>query len=65
MNGQKLVLFVIVVLGFAFSPSLAQDTSRPRLIVLTDMSSLTFGVAEPDDGQSLIRTHFPEAYHEA
>jgi len=28
---------------------------RPRLIVLTDMRSLTAGVAEPDDGQSLIR----------
>ena len=29
--------------------------SQPRLIVLTDISSLTAGVAEPDDGQSLIR----------
>ena len=28
---------------------------RPRLVVLTDISSLTAGVAEPDDGQSLIR----------
>ncbi len=28
---------------------------RPRLIVLTDISSLTAGEAEPDDGQSLIR----------
>jgi hypothetical protein len=28
---------------------------RPRLIVLTDISSLTAGVAEPDDGQSMIR----------
>jgi hypothetical protein len=28
---------------------------RPRLLVLTDISSLTAGVAEPDDGQSLIR----------
>src|SRR5208337_1093310 len=38
-----------------FSPSLAQDDPRPRLVVLTDISSLTAGVAEPDDGQSLIR----------
>jgi hypothetical protein len=44
---------------------LAQDEDKPRLVVLTDISSLTPGVAEPDDGQSLIRTHFPEAYHEA
>src|SRR5258707_487692 len=28
---------------------------QPRLVVLTDISSLTAGVAEPDDGQSLIR----------
>src|SRR5947209_18121971 len=28
---------------------------RPRLVVLTDISSLTAGEAEPDDGQSLIR----------
>ena len=28
---------------------------RPRLVVLTDISSLPAGVAEPDDGQSLIR----------
>jgi hypothetical protein len=28
---------------------------RPRLIVLTDVSSLHAGEAEPDDGQSLIR----------
>src|SRR5947209_8803327 len=28
---------------------------RPRLVVLTDISSLTAGEAEPDDGQSLVR----------
>jgi hypothetical protein len=55
MNGQRLLILVMVVLGFAFSPSLAQDTSRTRLVVLTDISSLTAGVAEPDDAQSLIR----------
>lgn len=31
---------------------------RCRLLVLTDISSLTAGVAEPDDGQSLIRLMF-------
>jgi Protein of unknown function (DUF1593) len=34
---------------------ISQMTERPRLIVLTDISSLTAGIAEPDDGQSLIR----------
>ena len=34
------------------SPS---SPGRPRLVVLTDISSLTAGEAEPDDGQSLIR----------
>jgi hypothetical protein len=33
----------------------APHPERPRLIVLTDISSLTAGAAEPDDGQSLIR----------
>src|SRR3954465_8202461 len=35
--------------------ALAHDEDKPRLVVLTDISSLTAGVAEPDDGQSLIR----------
>lgn len=33
----------------------ASSPERPRLVVLTDISSLTAGEAEPDDGQSLIR----------
>jgi hypothetical protein len=33
----------------------ASTPDRPRLIVLTDISSLTPRVAEPDDGQSLVR----------
>jgi hypothetical protein len=37
----------------AVAPS--QAAGPPRLIVLTDISSLTAGVAEPDDGQSLVR----------
>lgn len=32
-----------------------RPVNRPRLLVLTDISSLTAGVREPDDGQSLIR----------
>src|SRR5271165_6676310 len=54
MNGQKLML-ISVILALTPAPSEAQDVSRARLIVLTDISSLTAGVAEPDDGQSLIR----------
>jgi hypothetical protein len=55
MNGQKILHLVMVVLGSTFCPSLAQDVPRSRLLVLTDISSLTAGVAEPDDAQSLIR----------
>ena len=33
----------------------AAPAERPRLVVLTDISSLDAGEAEPDDGQSLIR----------
>ena len=32
-----------------------RNEPKPRLLVLTDISSLAAGVAEPDDGQSLIR----------
>jgi hypothetical protein len=38
-----------------FALTLSAADMRPRLIVLTDISSLTAGVREPDDGQSLIR----------
>lgn len=38
-----------------FALTLSAADTRPRLIVLTDISSLTAGVREPDDGQSLIR----------
>lgn len=37
------------------APPPQPQPSRPRVIVLTDISSLTAGVAEPDDGQSMIR----------
>jgi hypothetical protein len=55
MNGQKLLLLLMVILGFTLSPPLAHGDPHPRLLVLTDISSLTSGVAEPDDAQSLIR----------
>ncbi len=55
MMGRRLLILVMAVLGTTLSPSLAHDNPRPRLLVLTDISSLTAGVAEPDDGQSLIR----------
>jgi hypothetical protein len=55
MNSQRFLILVMIVLGSTFTSSLAQDVPQPRLLVLTDISSLTPGVAEPDDAQSLIR----------
>jgi hypothetical protein len=51
---------LVSLMAMLVVPSIAQGTSpspqeRPRLVVLTDISSLTAGEAEPDDGQSLIR----------
>ncbi|MFN3651347.1 MAG: nucleoside hydrolase-like domain-containing protein [Armatimonadota bacterium] len=39
----------------AGSAGSAPRDTKPRVLVLTDISSLTAGVREPDDGQSLIR----------
>jgi Protein of unknown function (DUF1593) len=55
MKDRRLLLLMMVFLGSTFSPSQAYDDPHPRLVVLTDISSLTAGIAEPDDGQSLIR----------
>lgn len=44
----------LAALLFLLTPALAV-AQRPRIFVLTDISSLTAGVREPDDGQSLIR----------
>src|SRR4051812_46191031 len=48
-----------LMLGLAFIAGLpvseADAPSKTRLVVLTDISSLAAGQAEPDDGQSLIR----------
>ena len=47
---------LLVLLTVVFVQSARSTAVDPtRLIVLTDISSLTAGVAEPDDGQSLIR----------
>ena len=45
-------LIALLIPAAADPPS---SPERPRLVVLTDISSLTAGEAEPDDGQSLIR----------
>src|SRR5712691_4888946 len=37
------------------APDFTGNGGKIRLLVLTDISSLTAGVREPDDGQSLIR----------
>ena len=55
MNFPGLPLLVVVALSATTLPAFAGDEPHHRLIVLTDISSLTPGVAEPDDGQSLIR----------
>src|SRR5436309_1969609 len=46
---------VTAALGAAGTGRGGTAEGRTRLIVLTDISSLTAGVREPDDGQSLIR----------
>ncbi len=43
-----------MLLAIAFA-SIAHAAEKPRVLVLTDISSLTTGVREPDDGQSLVR----------
>jgi hypothetical protein len=56
--GRRILAGLVVVwlLATVFLPTThAEPADLTRLIVLTDISSLTPGVAEPDDGQSLIR----------
>src|SRR4051812_35459751 len=53
MTVGNLMLGLAVIAGLPVSESDAP--SKTRLVVLTDLSSLTAGEAEPDDGQSLIR----------
>lgn len=57
MTGWKYLWFALCgVLGaIPTDLSFAQSRNKPRLIVLTDISSLSQDEAEPDDGQSLIR----------
>src|SRR3954470_59486 len=52
-----LVLATLAAVGGASTALAARPSppERPRLVVLTDISSLAAGEAEPDDGQSLIR----------
>ncbi len=53
MPPSPIMLSLVTAAFLASPPSNAGD--RTRLMVLTDISSLTAGIAEPDDGQSLIR----------
>jgi hypothetical protein len=53
MNTFSLLISFLAATLFATVPLELND--RPRLLILTDISSLTAGVAEPDDCQSLIR----------
>ena len=52
---MRSLLGPLLVMAAAMGAATAADEPKPRLVVLTDISSLTPGVAEPDDGQSLIR----------
>ncbi len=44
-----------MLIRFLLACGLLCAAERPRILVLTDISSLTAGVREPDDGQSLVR----------
>jgi len=48
-------LMALLMIPAAVRADPPSQPGRPRLVVLTDISSLTAGEAEPDDGQSLIR----------
>ncbi len=50
------LLRLLPLLACLTGQALAADLpDRPRLVILSDIGSLTAGVAEPDDGQSMIR----------
>ena len=46
---------MLPVLTLLAAAVIASAADKPRVIVLTDISSLTAGVREPDDGQSMVR----------
>src|SRR4051812_7124955 len=48
-------ILMATLLGAGAPDAPPPPPERPRLVVLTDISSLAAGEAEPDDGQSLIR----------
>jgi hypothetical protein len=51
---MRIVLTCLGLVGGLSGPTPELD-ALPRVIILTDISSLSAGFAEPDDGQSLIR----------
>src|SRR4051794_3878539 len=59
LGSRRTPTMIPLLLGLAYiasaPESIREAVDRPRLVVLTDISSLSAGVAEPDDGQSLIR----------
>ena len=52
---SRVLLAVLLVTSSATVRAAPPPAEKPRLVVLTDISSLTAGESEPDDGQSLIR----------
>ena len=55
MRSRTLPVALFVTMAASARAMPPSPPERPRLIVLTDISSVSAGVAEPDDGQSLIR----------
>jgi hypothetical protein len=55
MRSRILLVALLITMAASAPAPPPSPPERPRLLVLTDISSLTAGVAEPDDGQSLIR----------
>src|SRR4051794_29487271 len=59
LGSRRTPTMIPLLLGLAYiasaPESIREAVDRPRLVVLTDISSLSAGEAEPDDGQSLIR----------
>src|SRR4051794_36650783 len=59
LGSRRTPTMIPLLLGLAYiasaPESIREAVDRPRLVVLTDISSLAAGEAEPDDGQSLIR----------
>ena len=57
ITGSTVLGGILAISGFWTEPLQESRTSpdKPRVLILTDITSLQVGIGEPDDGQSLIR----------